>query len=86
MKLITSFVAGVLAIGVLTICTEGAFARGAAGGYFSVGNPGGLRYGSEYRMAQTPANQAWEGSNAWANYNAQGRQTPGTNLSTGTPR
>ena len=86
MKLITSFVAGLLAIGFLTIGAEGAFARGMGGGHFSAGNPGGLRYNSEFRIAQTPANQAWETNNAWATYNAQGRQATGTNISTQAPR
>jgi len=79
-------VAGLLAIGLLTIGAEGAFARGSMGGHFSAGNPGGLRYSSQYRMANTPANQAWERNNAWATYNAQRRQAPGTNGSTRTPR
>jgi hypothetical protein len=86
MKLTTRFVAGLLAIGLLTIGADGAFARGTMGGHFSAGNPGGLRYSSQYRVANTPANQAWETSNAWATYNAQGRQTSGTNSSTGAPR
>jgi hypothetical protein len=83
MKLIIGFCAGLLAIFVLTIGTEDVFAGGVVGGYFSAGNPGGLRYGSQYPLARTPANQAWERNNAWANYNAQGRQTPVTNHSTG---
>jgi hypothetical protein len=86
MKLTTRFVAGLLAIGLLTIGADGAFARGTMGGHFSAGNPGGLRYSSEYRIANTPANQAWETNNAWATYNAQLRQAPGTNSSIGTPR
>ena len=86
MKLTTGFFAGLLAIGLLTISTEGAFAGGSVGGYFSAGNPGGLLYGSQYQMAQTPANQAWETNNAWATYNAQVRQAPGTNTSTERPR
>jgi hypothetical protein len=86
MKLTTRFVAGLLAIGLLTIGADGAFARGTMGGHFSAGNPGGLRYSSQYRIANTPANQAWETNNAWATYNTQGRQAPGTTSSTGTPR
>lgn len=86
MKLITRFTATLLAIGLLFICAEGAFAGPAVGGYFSAGNPGGLRYSSEYRTAQTPANQAWEGNNAWATYNAQLRQNPAGNRSAGTSR
>jgi hypothetical protein len=86
MKLTTRFVAGLLAIGLLTIGADGAFARGSIGGHFSAGNPGGLRYSSQYRIANTPGNQAWETNNAWATYNAQLRQAPGTNSSTGTPR
>ena len=78
--------AGLLAIGLLTIGADGAFARGAMGGHFSAGNPGGLRYSSQYRIANTPANQAWETNNAWATYNAQGRQAAGANSSTGAPR
>jgi hypothetical protein len=79
MKLITRSIATLLAIGLLAICAEGAFARPAVGGYFSAGNPGGLRYSSQYRLGQTPANQAWETNNAWATYNAQLRQIPGSN-------
>jgi len=89
MKLNTRFIAGVLAIGLLTIGAEGVFAGPtvgrvggrAVGGYFSAGNPGGLPYRSGYRIAHTPANQAWERNNAWAAYNAQVRQTPGSNIS-----
>ena len=86
MKLSTGFIAGLLAIGLLTIGAEGAFAGPRVGGYFSAGNPGGLRYSSQYRMAQTPANQAWENNNAWASYRSQVRQTPGSNITAGTPR
>jgi hypothetical protein len=80
MKLSTGFIGAVLAIGLLTIGAEGVFARPTVGGYFSAGNPGGLSYRSGYRIAQTPANQAWERNNAWAAYNAQVRQTPGSNI------
>jgi hypothetical protein len=94
MKINTHFIAGLLAMGLLTVGAEGAFAGHpvgvfggrTVGGYFSAGNPGGLRYRSGYPIAQTPANQAWERNNAWAAYNAQLRQTPGTNISTGKPR
>src|SRR3984893_1047555 len=78
MKLNSVLLAGLVSIGLLTIGAESAWARG----YFSAGNPGGLRAGSSYRLAQTPANQAWERNNAWANYKAQNRQEP--NVSTGT--
>jgi hypothetical protein len=86
MKLTTRSTAILLAIGLLVICAEGAFAGPAVGGYFSAGNPGGLRYSSHYPMAQTPANQFRETSNAWANYNAQLKQIPGSDSSTGTSR
>jgi hypothetical protein len=86
MKLSTDFIAGMLAVGLLTVGAEGAFAGPRVGGYFSAGNPGGLRYGSDYHMARTPANQAWERNNAWATYNAQLRQIPGAKVSTGKPR
>ena len=78
MKLNSVLLASLVSIGLLTIGAESAWARG----YFSAGNPGGLRAGSSYRLAQTPANQAWERKNAWANYKAQNRQEP--NVSTGT--
>jgi hypothetical protein len=67
MKLNRVLLAGLVSIGLLTIAADCAFARG----YFSAGNPGGLRASSSYRLAQTPANQAWEMNNAWANYRAQ---------------
>jgi hypothetical protein len=72
MKSMTRILTGLVAFGLLTIGTDAAFARG----YFSAGNPGGIRGSSGYRVAQTPANQAWEWNKAWTNYNAQGRQTP----------
>ena len=78
MKLNNVLLAGLVSIGLLTIGADSAL----AGGYFSAGNPGGLQAGSSYRLAPTPANQAWERNNAWANYTAQIRQGP--NASTGT--
>ena len=86
MKLTTRSIAILLAIGLLATCAEGALAGPAVGGYFSAGNPGGLRSSSQYPMAQTPANQFWETNNAWATYNAQLKQIPGSNPSTGTSR
>ncbi|HEX4202226.1 MAG TPA: hypothetical protein VHY59_11955 [Chthoniobacterales bacterium] len=71
MKLNRVLLAGLVSIGLLTIGADSAF---AGGHFFSAGNPGGLRAGSSYRMAQTPANQAWERNNAWANYRAQNMQ------------
>jgi hypothetical protein len=76
MKLKTGFMAGLLTFGLLAMGTDGVLAGPRVGGYFSAGNPGELRYGSGYRMAQTPANQAWERNNAWATYNSQRRQIP----------
>ena len=70
MKLNSVLLAGLVSIGLLTIGADGASARG----YFSAGNPGGLRAASGYRLAHTPANQAWETNNAWAHYSAQNRQ------------
>ena len=67
MKLNSVLLAGLVSIGLLTFGADSAF----AGGYFSAGNPGGLRAASSYRLAPTPANQAWERNNAWANYTAQ---------------
>jgi hypothetical protein len=86
MKLITGFIRAVVAIGLLTIGTEGAFAGPRVGGYFSSGNPGGLPYTPGAPLAHTPGNQAWETSNAWINYNTQARQSSGGHTSTGTPR
>ena len=80
MKLNSVLLAGLVSIGLLTIGANSAF----AGGYFSAGNPGGLRAGSSYRLAQTPANQAWERNNAWTNYRAQNTQVQVPNVSTGT--
>ena len=47
MKINTGFIAGLLAIGFLTIVPDGAFGGGRADGqfhYFSAGNPGGIRF------------------------------------------
>jgi hypothetical protein len=79
MKLNSVLLAGLVSIGLLTIGADSASARG----YFSVGNPGGLPAVSGYRLAQTPANQAWETNNAWAHYSAQNRQVQVPNVSTG---
>jgi hypothetical protein len=76
MKFRNVLLAGLVSIGLLTI--------GADGGYFSAGNPGGLRAASSYRLAPTPANQAWERNNAWAGYTEQNSQVQAPNLSTGT--
>jgi hypothetical protein len=78
MKFNSVLLVGLVSIGLLTISADSAF----AGGYFANGNPGGLRAASSYRLAPTPANQAWERNNAWANYTGQNRQG---NVSTGTP-
>jgi hypothetical protein len=75
MKFKDVLLACLVSIGLLTI---------GAGGYFSAGNPGGLRAASSYRLAPTPANQAWERNNAWANYTGQNRQVQVPNVSTGT--
>jgi len=80
MKLNSVLLAGLVSIGLLTFGADSVF----AGGYFSAGNPGGLRAASSYRLAPTPANQAWERNNAWANYTAQGRQVQVPNVTTGT--
>jgi hypothetical protein len=80
MKLNSVLLAGLVSIGLLTFGAVSAF----AGGYFSAGNPGGLRAASSYRLAPTPANQAWERNNAWANYTAQGREVQVPNVTTGT--
>ena len=80
MKFEDVLLAGLVSIGVLTIGADSGF----AGGYFSAGNPGGLRAASSYRLAPTPANQAWERNNAWANYTGQNRQVQVPNVSTGT--
>jgi hypothetical protein len=80
MKLNTVSLAGLVSVGLLTIGADSAF----AGGYFSAGNPGGLRAGLSYRLAPTPANQAWERNNAWANYMAQNRQVQVPKVSAGT--
>jgi hypothetical protein len=80
MKLNSVLLTGLVSIGLLTIGANSAL----AGGYFSAGNPGGLRAASSYRLAQTPANQAWERNNAWANYRAQSMQVQVPKVSTGT--
>ena len=67
MKMKSVLLTGLVSIGLLTMGASSAF----AGGYFSAGNPGGLRAGLGYPLARTPANQAWETNNAWANYRAQ---------------
>ena len=67
MKMKSVLLTGLVSIGLLTMGASSAF----AGGYFSAGNPGGLRAGLGYPLARTPANQAWETNNAWANYKAQ---------------
>ena len=79
MKFKDVLLAGLVSIGLLTIGADSGF----AGGYFSAGNPGGLRAASSYRLAPTPANQAWERNNAWANYTGQNRQVQVPNVSTG---
>jgi hypothetical protein len=80
MKFNNVLFAGLVSIGLLTIGADSGF----AGGYFSAGNPGGLRAASSYRLAHTPANQAWERNNAWASYTAQNRQVQVPKVSTGT--
>ena len=70
MKIKSVLLTGLVSIGLLTMGASSAF----AGGYFSAGNPGGLRAGLGYPLARTPANQAWETNNAWANYRAQSGQ------------
>jgi hypothetical protein len=83
MKSMTRIIAGLVAVGLLTIGADDASARG---GYFSAGNPGGIRGSSGYQVLQTPANQAWEWNKAWTNYNAQGRQAPTVNVPSGNSR
>jgi hypothetical protein len=80
MKSNNGLLVGLVSIGLLTIGADSGF----AGGYFSAGNPGGLRAPSSYRLAPTPGNQAWERNNAWAIYTAQNRQVQVPNVSTGT--
>jgi hypothetical protein len=87
MRLHNVSLAVLAAVGLLTIGADSALAggyvrSGSPGGYFSAGNPGGLHSGSSYLLAPTPANQAFERNNAWANYAAQNRPFP--NVSTGT--
>jgi hypothetical protein len=76
MKLNSVLLAALVSIGLLAIGSDSAF----AGGYFSAGNPGGLRSALSYPLAPTPANQAWERNNAWANYTAQNRQVQVPNV------
>ncbi len=78
MKLNRVFRAGLVSIGLLTIGAGSTSARG----YFSAGNPGGLPAASGYRLAHTPANQAWETNNAWANFKAQSGKVQVGNVST----
>ena len=89
MKLSTGFIAGLLAIGLLAIVPDGAFAGGRGGGhfhYFAAGNPGGIRFAPAFPLTPTPANRAWETNNAWATYKAQLGQATGSKISTGTHR
>ena len=79
MKLNSVLLAALVSIGLLTIGADSTF----AGGYFSAGNPGGLRSALSYPLAGTPANQAWERNNAWANYRAQNIQVQAPRVSTG---
>jgi hypothetical protein len=79
MKINSVVLTGLVSIGLLTMGTSSAF----AGGYFSAGNPGGLRAGLGYPLARTPANQAWETNNAWANYRAQIGQVQAPKVPTG---
>jgi hypothetical protein len=80
MKLNTVLLTGLATIGLLTIGANSGF----AGGRFSAGNPGGLKAELGYPLARTPANQAWETNNAWANYRASG-QVQAPKVPTGTP-
>lgn len=62
----TSSVAGLVAIGLLTIGVKTALAQGSGGGSLAKVNPGGLQSSSTYpQLAATPANQAWESYGAW---------------------
>ena len=49
MKSMTGILAGLVALGLLTLGTDGAF---AGGGYFSAGNPCGILGSSAYRVAK----------------------------------
>ena len=80
MKLNSVVRAGLVSIGLLTMAANSAF----AGGYFSLGNPGGMRAGLSYPLARTPANQAWERNDAWAKYKAQSGQVQVPRVPTGT--
>ena len=77
MKLKTVLLAGLASVSLLTIGAPSAL----AGGYFSTGNPGGLRAAPSYPLSPTPANQAWERNNAWTSYTAQNRQAPNVSTS-----
>jgi hypothetical protein len=88
-KLSTGFIAGLLAIGLLAIVPDDAFAGSRGGGhfhYFAAGNPGGIRFAPAFPLTPTPANQASETNNAWATYKAQLEQTTGSKISTGAHR
>lgn len=61
----TSSVAGLVAIGLLTIGVKTALAQGSGGGSLAKVNPGGLQSSSTYLQLATPANQAWESYGAW---------------------
>ena len=80
MKLNSVVLKGLVSIGLLTIGANSAF----SGGHFSAGNPGGQRAALSYPLTPTPANQAWERNNAWANYGAQNMQVQAPKVSTGT--
>jgi hypothetical protein len=80
MKLNSVLLAGLVSVGLLTMGADSVSARG----YFSRGNPGGLPAASGNRLANTPANQAWEANNAWAHYKALGSQMQAGKVATGT--
>jgi hypothetical protein len=74
MKMINGFFAGLVALGLMASVPDSAFALGRGGGsfhYFAAGSPGGIPNGSGYRLAPTPANQAWVTNNGWLKYSAQ---------------
>jgi hypothetical protein len=59
MKMTTSVVAGLVAIGLFTIGMESALAQGSVGGNFAKGNPRGRPSSSApQQLTPTPANQA----------------------------
>ena len=78
MKINSVLLAGLVSIGLLTIGSDSAF----AGSHFVAGNPGGMRGGLGYHLLQTPANQAFERNNAWANYRAQNSQVQAPKVGT----